>query len=242
MRRVEQEPEEALPAVAGRGEHLRYVAIVHSAGPAQDPPGVGQHLLDRPHRQQHHVVEGEQRHHDQHRDDDPAQHAEDPGLDGRPVHQLVPPRRAARRSAGRPRAARSRPTASTSACAAARADVEAGGEELVDPDADHLGAGAAAGQQVDVVELVERHDEAQHAQQRDHRRRAAAAGCAGTSGSAPRRRPARPPPARRHRLEPGEQEQEREREVAPRLERDHGQQRERDVDSQPKTTSCTRAG
>ena len=37
-----------------------------------------------------------------------------------------------------------------------------------------------------------------------------------------------------HRLEPGEQEQEREREVAPRLERDDGQQGERDVELQPK--------
>ena len=65
--------------------------------------------------------------------------------------------------------------ASTTAWAAASADVLARGEELVHPDADHLGARAAAGEQVDVVELVEREDEPQH---REHARSPASAAAA----------------------------------------------------------------
>ena len=77
------------------------------------------------------------------------------------------------------------------------------------------------GQQVDVVELVERPDEAQHREQRDDARRAAGAGCSGSAGAA-----IAPSTLRglvevgRHGLEPGEDEEEREREVAPRLEDD----------------------
>ena len=122
-----------------------------------------------------------------------------------------------------------------------RADVAARGEQVVHPHADHLGAGSTAGEQVDVVELVEREDEPQHGQQRDGRQELGEHHV--TEPLADRG----PVHLRRllqvagQRLDAGGEEQEREREVPPRLERHHGQQGHRHRELDPEHGDVRRA-
>ena len=114
-----------------------------------------------------------------------------------------------------------------------RPDIALHGQVVVNLHAGHTGACGTAGEQEDVVELVECPDRAQHREQADDRHEL-------RQHDEPERLPGRGTVDKRsllrlvrHGREPRHEEKEREWEVAPSFEGDHCQQRGRYRDLQP---------